>query len=96
MAEQLLSRPRFRGKGGPLLIIGAVVGGSYAVVRRTLRAQAEGETRQELKKQHIEARIPTREEQVNKLQYNNKYDVLVIGGGATGAGIALVCLVFFL
>ena len=30
-----------------------------------------------------------REEQVAKLQSGHQYDVLVIGGGATGTGVAL-------
>ncbi|XP_071043850.1 glycerol-3-phosphate dehydrogenase, mitochondrial [Parasteatoda tepidariorum] len=34
-------------------------------------------------------RLPTREEQINALKTAVEYDVLVIGGGATGAGIAL-------
>jgi glycerol-3-phosphate dehydrogenase len=38
-------------------------------------------------------RIPTREEQLQRLQQtsqsNNQWDVLVIGGGATGSGVAL-------
>lgn len=33
--------------------------------------------------------IPSRGEQVKRLQAGDEYDVLVIGGGATGAGIAL-------
>ncbi|PWW74981.1 DAO-domain-containing protein [Tuber magnatum] len=36
--------------------------------------------------------LPTREEQINRLQAGtegNQYDLLVIGGGATGSGIAL-------
>jgi glycerol-3-phosphate dehydrogenase len=33
--------------------------------------------------------IPTRSEQLTSLQSNEEYDVLVIGGGATGVGVAL-------
>lgn len=33
--------------------------------------------------------LPSREEQLAKLQSGHRYDVLVIGGGATGTGVAL-------
>lgn len=33
--------------------------------------------------------LPSRNEQVNILQSGEEYDVLIIGGGATGAGCAL-------
>ncbi|KAK1117562.1 glycerol-3-phosphate dehydrogenase [Melipona bicolor] len=33
--------------------------------------------------------LPTREEQVKTLKNNEEYDVLIVGGGATGAGCAL-------
>lgn len=33
--------------------------------------------------------IPSRREQIERLQEGEEYDVLVVGGGATGAGIAL-------
>lgn len=33
--------------------------------------------------------LPTREEQVATLKKTEEYDVLIIGGGATGAGCAL-------
>lgn len=33
--------------------------------------------------------LPTREEQVKTLKNTSEYDVLIIGGGATGAGCAL-------
>jgi len=33
--------------------------------------------------------IPSRDEQLTRLQNGEEYDVLVIGGGATGAGVAL-------
>ncbi|XP_011496402.1 PREDICTED: glycerol-3-phosphate dehydrogenase, mitochondrial isoform X1 [Ceratosolen solmsi marchali] len=33
--------------------------------------------------------LPTREEQISKLKKSETYDILVIGGGATGAGCAL-------
>lgn len=33
--------------------------------------------------------LPTREEQVKALKTHDEYDVLIVGGGATGAGCAL-------
>lgn len=33
--------------------------------------------------------LPTRDEQLKALQAGKEYDVLVIGGGATGSGVAL-------
>lgn len=33
--------------------------------------------------------LPSRTEQINKLQSDEEYDVLIIGGGATGAGCCL-------
>lgn len=33
--------------------------------------------------------LPTREEQLKALQALDEYDILVIGGGATGSGVAL-------
>lgn len=35
------------------------------------------------------AKVPSRAEQVKKLKQDKVYDILVVGGGATGAGIAL-------
>lgn len=35
-------------------------------------------------------RLPTREQQIEMMaKENNEYDILVIGGGATGAGVAV-------
>ena len=33
--------------------------------------------------------VPSREQQITKLKENSPYDILVIGGGATGTGVAL-------
>lgn len=46
---------------------------------------AEDVTKQKL----ICSNIPTRNEQLNKLKSGKEYDLLVIGGGATGTGVAL-------
>lgn len=37
----------------------------------------------------IKRKLPPRSEQIQVLQSGEEYDVLVIGGGATGAGVAL-------
>lgn len=37
----------------------------------------------------IKRKLPPRSEQMQVLQSGEEYDVLVIGGGATGAGVAL-------
>lgn len=37
----------------------------------------------------IKRKLPPRTEQIQVLQSGEEYDVLVIGGGATGAGVAL-------
>ena len=36
----------------------------------------------------IETELPSREQMINELKQNNSFDVVVIGGGITGAGIA--------
>lgn len=40
-------------------------------------------------KMPFEDRLPTRQEQLTALQSTPEYDILVVGGGATGAGCAL-------
>lgn len=40
-------------------------------------------------KMPFEDRLPTREEQLAALQDTPEFDVLVVGGGATGSGCAL-------
>uniref|UniRef100_A0A8D0GPQ4 Glycerol-3-phosphate dehydrogenase n=1 Tax=Sphenodon punctatus TaxID=8508 RepID=A0A8D0GPQ4_SPHPU len=37
----------------------------------------------------MESRLPTRQEQLLALKHSSEYDVLIIGGGATGSGCAL-------
>ena len=43
----------------------------------------------ELRNAHLSIPLPTREQQIQTLQSTHEYDVLVIGGGATGSGVAL-------
>lgn len=37
----------------------------------------------------VKRKLPPRSEQVKTLQSGEEYDVIIIGGGATGAGVAL-------
>jgi glycerol-3-phosphate dehydrogenase len=40
-------------------------------------------------RQFLKKSLPSRPELINKLKEEKEYDLLVIGGGATGAGVAL-------
>lgn len=51
---------------------------------RLAYVEAEGQL-----KISFEDRLPTREEQLAALQNTQEFDVLVVGGGATGSGCAL-------
>lgn len=51
---------------------------------RLAYVEAEGQL-----KAPFEDRLPTREEQLAALQNTPEFDVLVVGGGATGSGCAL-------
>lgn len=51
---------------------------------RLAYVEAEGQL-----KMRFEDRLPTREEQLAALQDTPEFDVLVVGGGATGSGCAL-------
>lgn len=44
---------------------------------------------EEVQARHGQVYLPTREDQVESLRSGDEYDVLIIGGGATGAGAAL-------
>ena len=43
----------------------------------------------ELRNSHLIMPLPTREQQIQSLHSTHEFDVLVIGGGATGCGVAL-------
>lgn len=51
---------------------------------RLAYVEAEGQL-----KMQYEDRLPTREDQLSALQNTPEFDVLVVGGGATGSGCAL-------
>ena len=38
---------------------------------------------------HASIPLPTREQQLQSLKTTHEFDVLIIGGGATGCGVAL-------
>lgn len=68
--------------------IGTLIGGTFAI--NALRHD-EVLARVELEGKPIKRarKLPMRSEQLTALQSGEEYDVLIIGGGATGAGCAL-------
>jgi glycerol-3-phosphate dehydrogenase len=68
--------------------LGTLIGGSLAI--NSFR-QDEVLARVELESKPIKRarKLPMRAEQLQALQSGEEYDVLIIGGGATGAGCAL-------
>jgi len=69
--------------------LGAVLGGTFAL--NALRNNDEVLARVEMESKPIKRarKLPPRSEQILSLQSGEEYDVLIIGGGATGAGCAL-------
>jgi hypothetical protein len=65
------------------------VGGAIGVASNSV-AQAKEASKEELRKKDLQAYVPSRKEILAKLKSNYTYDMLIIGGGATGSGIALV------
>jgi alkyl hydroperoxide reductase subunit AhpF len=70
--------------------LGVITFGGYGYYQYTLQEKRFHTVNAEQPKIH--GSIPTRSQQVEKLQSNTEFDLLVIGGGATGTGIALVCV----
>jgi glycerol-3-phosphate dehydrogenase len=68
--------------------LGTLIGGSIAISQFR---QDEVLARVELETKPIKRarKLPMRNEQLSALQSGEEYDVLIIGGGATGAGCAL-------
>lgn len=56
----------------------------HVVQARLAYVAAEGELKQPFKDE-----LPTRQAQLSTLQDTEEFDVLVVGGGATGSGCAL-------
>ncbi|XP_026874269.2 glycerol-3-phosphate dehydrogenase, mitochondrial isoform X1 [Electrophorus electricus] len=69
--------------------IAAAFGLSQFLEYRRNRAHLSSMEAQEQEKGSFEDRLPTRHEQLHVLQNTPEFDVLVVGGGATGAGCAL-------
>lgn len=69
--------------------LGTLIGGSVATY--ALRKNDDVLARVQLEEKVIKRarKLPPRSEQIVSLQGNEEYDVLIIGGGATGAGCAL-------
>lgn len=66
---------------------GAVAGGGFAVSRYYRDKQSKRAA--EAIKNARTGRVSTREENLEKMASGKEFDVLVVGGGATGAGVAL-------
>ncbi|XP_033629601.1 glycerol-3-phosphate dehydrogenase, mitochondrial-like [Asterias rubens] len=78
--------------GGGLLGAGALFAG-YVVNKNSSKQISKNRQAHvvaaELRNAHLSIPLPTREQQIQTLQSTHEYDVLVIGGGATGSGVAL-------
>lgn len=79
------------------IIGGAVIGGAvtagYALSGKSTNKTSQNRQAQVIaaEQRHVLATIPlpTREQQKQSLKNTHEFDVLIIGGGATGAGVAL-------
>jgi glycerol-3-phosphate dehydrogenase len=69
--------------------VGTLLGGTVATY--ALRSNDEVLARVEMEGKPIKRarKLPMRSDQITALQSGEEYDVLIIGGGATGAGCAL-------
>ena len=66
----------------------AVGGGSYYAYKRVVASAQEDDS--ESLQRDLKVAGPTRKEMLQKLKMPKQYDMLIIGGGATGTGVALV------
>lgn len=66
----------------------AAGGGSYYAYQKVVASAQEDDA--EARKRDLRTVVPSRREILDKLKQSKKFDMLVIGGGATGTGIALV------
>ena len=71
--------------------VSAALGG--AVFLTTASNKEDPEKNRQLRIKETQVKIPSREEHLAKLKSKTLFDVLVIGGGATGTGIALVSII---
>ncbi|XP_033127941.1 glycerol-3-phosphate dehydrogenase, mitochondrial-like [Anneissia japonica] len=78
---------------GSLLVGGGAATATYFVLHNSnqekRRQRLTYVIAAELRDANSQSTLPTREQQVQALQNTHEYDVLVIGGGATGCGVAL-------
>jgi len=81
--------PKPKSRKGLLVLAGAgatVTGGVVMMKKETNgRIRAAEDARRSLD----EKKLPTRQEQLDRLGSDEEFDVLVVGGGCTGAGVAL-------
>jgi glycerol-3-phosphate dehydrogenase len=69
--------------------LGTLIGGSVATYALTKNDDMVARVQLEEKVIKRARKLPPRAEQIQTLQSGEEYDVLIIGGGATGAGCAL-------
>lgn len=75
------------GAAGSTVIIGAVAFSNNEVNKASLEQSSSDASNK--KPLYSQKPLPTRDEQLSRLSSGQTFDVLVIGGGATGCGIAL-------
>ncbi|XP_048124111.1 glycerol-3-phosphate dehydrogenase, mitochondrial isoform X1 [Alosa alosa] len=88
MAFRKVVKGTLIGGGAVAAVFGASQLLEYRKNQPKLSRLAYVEAQGELKMPYQDA-LPTRQEQLNKLRDTPEFDVLVVGGGATGAGCAL-------
>lgn len=70
-----------------IFIGGGVIGISASLY---LKSKEFGQSQQHDFSTDLKTKIPSRSEMIKSLQSGRQFDILVIGGGATGTGISLV------
>ncbi len=79
-----------RFKLGKALLTGATVSCVSYFLNSYTVASSETQAHQD----DIFISVPTRDQQLQKLKSNTIYDLLIVGGGSTGTGAALVCIYY--
>lgn len=73
-----------------LIVFGGAVGcGCASIAGLSYRSEKKRHETEELIRSVKEKPIPTRSEQLERMSSGEEFDVIVVGGGATGAGVAL-------
>jgi len=72
-----------------MLLTGGIVGGGVAAMAGMSykSEKTRQETEQKIRSVQ-EKKVPSRQEQIDRLNSGEEFDILVVGGGATGAGVA--------